>query len=112
MRAMRHDFLRRKRHVLTAAYVYVEATSHHHHIMVTVPTGYSQTPPTLPGMPAPRDVLSGGRGDLGLLTMLEDSFKRLKLPSASLCAMLPRPHRAHARVPPCHAHTRAGVGVP
>nr|ARE68223.1 hypothetical protein [Hordeum vulgare] len=81
----------RKRHALAAAYASVEAASHHHHVMVADPAGYSPTPPTPPGMPAPRQVLSGGRGDLAPLAMLEDSVKRLKSPSASPGAMLPRP---------------------
>ncbi|XP_047065222.1 uncharacterized protein LOC124673136 [Lolium rigidum] len=83
----------RKRHALAAAYAAVSeaAASHQHHIVVADPTAYSPTPPTPPGMPTPRQVLSGGRGDLGPLAMLEDSVKRLKSPSASPGAMLPRP---------------------
>ncbi|XP_044447119.1 uncharacterized protein, partial [Triticum aestivum] len=81
----------RKRHALAAAYASVEAASHQHHVMVADPAGYSPTPPTPPGMPAPRQLLSGGRGDLAPLAMLEDSVKRLKSPSASPGAMLPRP---------------------
>ncbi|KAF0894250.1 hypothetical protein E2562_037766 [Oryza meyeriana var. granulata] len=78
----------RKRHALAAAYAAVEAASQH--VVVGDPSSYSPTPPTPPALPAPRQVLSGGRGDLGALARLEDSVKRLKSPVASPGAMLPR----------------------
>ncbi|KAL6653025.1 hypothetical protein ACP70R_011950 [Stipagrostis hirtigluma subsp. patula] len=84
----------RKRHALAAAYAAVEAAaaaaSQSQLVMVGEPSVYSSTPPTPPALPAPRQVLSGGRGDLGALARLEDSVKRLKSPVASPGAMLPR----------------------
>ncbi|BAF14245.1 uncharacterized protein [Oryza sativa Japonica Group] len=79
----------RKRHALAAAYAAVEAAASQH-VVVGDPSSYSPTPPTPPALPAPRQVLSGGRGDLGALARLEDSVKRLKSPVASPGAMLPR----------------------
>ncbi|XP_062225282.1 uncharacterized protein LOC133923970 [Phragmites australis] len=80
----------RKRHALAAAYAAVEvAPAPSHHVVVGEPAVYS-TPPTPPALPAPRQVLSGGRGDLGALARLEESVKRLKSPVASPGAMLPR----------------------
>ncbi|CAD6264106.1 unnamed protein product [Miscanthus lutarioriparius] len=88
----------RKRHALAAAYAAVEAaaaaSSQHQHVVVGEPAIYS-TPPTPPALPAPRQILSGGRGDLGALARLEDSVKRLKSPVASPGSMLPR-HQAEA----------------
>ncbi|ONM18559.1 hypothetical protein ZEAMMB73_Zm00001d004164 [Zea mays] len=83
----------RKRHVLAAAYAAVDAASSHH-MVVGEPAIYS-TPPTPPALPAPRQVLSGGRGDLTALARLEDSVKRLKSPVTSPGSMLPR-HQAEA----------------
>uniref|UniRef100_A0A453AF06 DUF7963 domain-containing protein n=1 Tax=Aegilops tauschii subsp. strangulata TaxID=200361 RepID=A0A453AF06_AEGTS len=78
----------RKRHALAAAYASVEAASHQHHVMVADPAGYSPTPPTPPGMPAPRQLLSGGRGDLAeaALSLLADWFLESS-GSASLSAV-------------------------
>ncbi|KAL5215965.1 hypothetical protein ABZP36_007366 [Zizania latifolia] len=86
----------RKRHALAAAYAAVEAASQL--VVVGDPASYSPTPPTPPALPAPRQVLSGGRGDLGALARFEDSVKRLKSPVASPGAMLPRPQAAAALV--------------
>uniref|UniRef100_A0A0D9W2V8 DUF7963 domain-containing protein n=1 Tax=Leersia perrieri TaxID=77586 RepID=A0A0D9W2V8_9ORYZ len=89
----------RKRHALAAAYAAVEAAavvSQPQHVVVAGdPSSYSPTPPTPPALPAPRQMLSGGRGDLSALARLEDSVKRLKSPVASPGAMLPR-HQAEA----------------
>ncbi|KAJ1270317.1 hypothetical protein BS78_06G044800 [Paspalum vaginatum] len=83
----------RKRHSLAAAYAAVEATASQR-VVVGEPAVYSR-PPTPPALPAPRQVLSGGRGDLGALAWLEDSVKRLRSPVGSPGAMLPR-HQAEA----------------
>ncbi|TVU13326.1 hypothetical protein EJB05_40375, partial [Eragrostis curvula] len=81
----------RKRHALAAAYAAVEAAaSQQHVVMGGEPAAYSSTPPTPPALPAPRQALSGGRGDLSALARFEDSVKRLKSPVASPGAMLPR----------------------
>ncbi|KAK3145178.1 hypothetical protein QOZ80_4AG0324630 [Eleusine coracana subsp. coracana] len=77
----------RKRHALAAAYAAVEAASQH---AVMIGEYSSPPPPTPPALPAPRQVLSGGRGDLGALARFEDSVKRLKSPAASPGATLPR----------------------
>ncbi|KAL6851496.1 hypothetical protein ACP4OV_020429 [Aristida adscensionis] len=88
----------RKRHALAAAYAAVEAAaaaSQSQHMVLGEPSAYSSptppTPPALPALPAPRQVLSGGRGDLGALARLEDSVKRLRSPLASPGATMPRP---------------------
>ncbi|KAG8063984.1 hypothetical protein GUJ93_ZPchr0004g38526 [Zizania palustris] len=80
----------RKRHALAAAYAAVDAATQAQHVVVGDPAPYSPSPPTPPALPAPRQVLSGGRGDLGALAWLEDSVKRLKSPVASPGAMLSR----------------------
>lgn len=79
----------RKRHALAAAYAAVEA-AHQHAVVMGDPYSSTSTPPTPPALPAPRQMLSGGRGDLGALARFEDSVKRLKSPAASPGPMLPR----------------------
>ncbi|CAN6275332.1 unnamed protein product [Urochloa humidicola] len=82
----------RKRHALAAAYAAVEAAAAAslQPFVVGEPAVYSSTPPTPPALPAPRQALSGGRGDLGALARLEDSVKWLRSPVASPGPMLPR----------------------
>ncbi|CAO2041795.1 unnamed protein product [Urochloa humidicola] len=79
----------RKRHALAAAYAAVEAASSQQFV-VGEPAVYSSTPPTPPALPAPRQALSGGRGDLGAPARLQDSVKWLRSPVASPGPMLPR----------------------
>jgi hypothetical protein len=80
----------RKRHALAAAYAAVEAAAaaSSHHAVPGEPPMYSPAPPT-PTPPAPRQVLSGGRGDLGALAQLEDSVRWLRSPGASPGPILP-----------------------
>ncbi|CAL5035281.1 unnamed protein product [Urochloa decumbens] len=82
----------RKRHALAAAYAAVEAAAvaSTQHVVLGEPAVYSSTPPTPPALPAPRQALSGGRGDLGALARLQDSVKWLRSPVASPGPMLPR----------------------
>ncbi|KAK8448583.1 hypothetical protein SEVIR_7G053633v4 [Setaria viridis] len=78
----------RKRHALAAAYAAVEAAAaaSSQHVLAGEPAVYTSAPPT---PPAPRQVLSGGRGDLGPLAQLEDSVRWLRSPGASPGPTLP-----------------------